>query len=137
MGNANPINALALSITLVALSLVVSAVMLPPVVSAIIVTYLALNLAYSFVFKNKMLLEHPGFGRLLHACEFSRAVCASDVPVSRWFLAFSSFFFLGLACLKRFVEIKKMKFKSLESVGRDYCMDDLEVIQSAGMQAAG
>jgi len=26
-----------------------------------------------------------------------------------------------------------MKFNSLESVGRDYCLDDLEVIQNAGM----
>ncbi|HWD90894.1 MAG TPA: UbiA family prenyltransferase [Verrucomicrobiae bacterium] len=131
-GNASVISASFLSLTLVVLSLALSAVTLPPVIFFLLIAYLVLNLAYSFVFKNKLLLDILVLAGFYTLRIFAGSI-ASEVPISRWFLAFSSFFFLGLACLKRFVEIKKMKFQSLESVGRDYCADDLEVIQSAGM----
>jgi len=127
-GNASAISALFLSLMLAALGCLTAAVTLPPLVFCLVVAYLALNLAYSFVFKNKLLLDILVLASFYTMRIFAGSI-ASDAPISRWFLAFSSFFFLGLACLKRFVEIKKMKF----TVGRDYCLDDLEVIQNAGM----
>jgi 4-hydroxybenzoate polyprenyltransferase/phosphoserine phosphatase len=131
-GNTNVISALTLSLGLAALAGTIAAVALPWVIIFLLALYLALNLAYSFVFKNKLVLDVLLLAGFYTLRIFAGGI-ASDAPVSRWLLAFSSFFFFGLACLKRFVEIKKMKFKSLEPVGRDYCSDDLEVIQSAGM----
>jgi 4-hydroxybenzoate polyprenyltransferase len=127
-GNVSVISAFLLSLTLAALGCITAAVMLPPIVFCLVAAYLGLNLAYSFVFKNKLLLDILVLASFYTMRIFAGSI-ASDAPVSRWFLAFSSFFFLGLACLKRFVEIKKMKF----SAGRDYCLEDLEVIQNAGM----
>lgn len=131
-GGVNVISALILCVTLVVLAWGIAAVALPSAICVLLAVYWGLNLAYSFVFKNKLLLDI-----LLLAGFYTLRIYAgsivSEAPVSRWFLAFSSFFFLGLACLKRFVEIKKMKNQSLEVVGRDYCFDDLEVIQNAGM----
>jgi 4-hydroxybenzoate polyprenyltransferase len=131
-GSASVINAMILSVLLVIAGGTLAALTLPSSVCILLAAYLALNVAYSFIFKNKLLLDILVLASFYTLRIFAGSI-ASDAPVSRWFLAFSSFFFLGLACLKRFVEIKKMKFKSLESVGRDYCSDDLEVIQNAGM----
>lgn len=131
-GIVNVMSALILCVVLLAFAWTIAAVALPSLISVLLAVYLILNLGYSFIFKNKLLLDI-----LLLAGFYTLRIYAgsivSEAPVSRWFLAFSSFFFLGLACLKRFVEIKKMKHQSLEAVGRDYCPDDLEVIQNAGM----
>jgi 4-hydroxybenzoate polyprenyltransferase/phosphoserine phosphatase len=129
-GNVSVMTALILTVILVALGGAIAAVTLPPIICIILVAYLSLNFAYSFVFKDKLLLDILVLASFYTLRIFAGSI-AADAPISRWFLAFSSFFFLGLACLKRFVELKKMKVNSL--AGRDYCLDDMEVIQNAGM----
>lgn len=129
-GSVSVKTALILCVVLIALGGAIAAVTLPSFISVLLVAYLSLNFAYSFIFKNKILLDILVLASFYTLRIFAGSI-AVDAPISRWFLAFSSFFFLGLACLKRFVELKKMKLNSL--VGRDYCLDDMEVIQNAGM----
>jgi 4-hydroxybenzoate polyprenyltransferase/phosphoserine phosphatase len=56
------------------------------------------------------------------------------VPLSRWFLAFSVFFFLSLAVLKRVVELQKSPLASTSALpGRGYRPQDLPVLLGLGL----
>lgn len=56
------------------------------------------------------------------------------VPLSRWFLAFSVFFFLSLALLKRVVELQKSPLADASALpGRGYRPQDLPVLLGLGL----
>jgi 4-hydroxybenzoate polyprenyltransferase len=58
---------------------------------------------------------------------------ATDVRVSEWLLAFSMFFFLSLACVKRFSELYVLRQSNKQQAkGRGYVADDLEQIAQFG-----
>jgi 4-hydroxybenzoate polyprenyltransferase len=59
---------------------------------------------------------------------------AAGVPISPWMAAFSAFFFLSLAFVKRFSELESMR-DNAEAVavkGRGYRVSDLEQVRSFG-----
>jgi 4-hydroxybenzoate polyprenyltransferase/phosphoserine phosphatase len=58
------------------------------------------------------------------------------VPLSRWFLAFSVFFFLSLALIKRVVELQKRADRDTSSLpGRGYRVQDVPVLIGLGLGA--
>lgn len=56
---------------------------------------------------------------------------ACDIDVSRWLLLFSIFFFLSLACVKRFCELASLG--KLAASRRDYQQSDLPLIRVMGL----
>jgi 4-hydroxybenzoate polyprenyltransferase len=61
---------------------------------------------------------------------------AANVYLSMWILAFSMFFFMNLAVLKRYTELLVMKAKNqTEAKGRGYTVDDMGLLLSIGPAA--
>lgn len=105
---------------------------LPPRFTVMLGLYVVLTLAYSFYFKQKLLVDV-----FLLAGLYTHRVLAGGaavaVPVSPWLLAFCIFFFLSLAFAKRYVELRRVQGESGTEVhGRAYQLDDLEVLGVVG-----
>lgn len=72
---------------------------------AILLAYYLLNVLYSLKIKQIVALDIVVLAGFYTLRIFAGGV-ASSIPVSSWLLAFSSFCFLGLALLKRYVELQ-------------------------------
>lgn len=107
---------------------------LPLLFGLTLVGYLAINIAYSFRFK-----KIHSFDVVLLATMYSVRIfaggAASGVWVSDWLLAFSTFFFFGLAILKRFTEVSKMVARRTVS-GRGYLTDDKQALLALGVSGS-
>jgi 4-hydroxybenzoate polyprenyltransferase len=94
------------------------------------VVYLASNLAYSAWFKRVVFLDV-----VVLACFYTLRLlaggAATGIGVSDWLLAFSVFFFFGLAMVKRFSELREQD--GLTTAGRGYFRTDLEPIGTFGV----
>ncbi len=109
---------------------------LPAAFRLTLALYLAVTLAYSFWLKQQPVLDVLVLAGL-YALRIFAGGAATAVPVSEWLLAFSVFFFLSLALLKRFAELYRLEADPAASLhGRGYRGDDLPVLRTAG-QAAG
>lgn len=94
--------------------------------------YLAATTAYSFYFKRKLLLDVIVLAGL-YTLRIRAGGVAAQVPVSSWLMAFSMFFFISLAFVKRYSELLVVKdSEQLQAKGRGYMVDDLDVILSTG-----
>ncbi|MEO5365433.1 MAG: UbiA family prenyltransferase [Magnetococcus sp. WYHC-3] len=94
--------------------------------------YYVVTLGYSLGLKRVMLLDMFLLAGLFTLRIFSGAA-ASGIPVSHWLLVFSINLFLGLALLKRFVELRQAQTLGLQNTpGRDYRMDDLPILAMLG-----
>jgi 4-hydroxybenzoate polyprenyltransferase len=94
--------------------------------------YFLATSAYSLFFKGRLLMDVI----LLAALYTLRLIAgaeAVDVNLSPWLLAFSMFFFISLAFVKRYSELMMLQLTSeRETRGRGYMTDDLDIIQSVG-----
>ncbi|MBK6686368.1 MAG: UbiA family prenyltransferase [Deltaproteobacteria bacterium] len=94
--------------------------------------YFALTTVYSFYLKRKLILDVLALGGLFTYRVLAGGL-AVGVQVSFWLLAFSLFFFTGLAFVKRFSELIETQAKELDRVpGRNYWVSDLQIITSIG-----
>ena len=100
----------------------------------VLLTYLALSLGYSLVIKRQAVLDVIGLASLYTMRIIAGAVMVS-VPLSRWFLAFSVFFFLSLALAKRVVELRHSSGSTDVIPGRGYVAADLAILTSQGVSA--
>jgi 4-hydroxybenzoate polyprenyltransferase len=124
---------------LVALALVAAGLgvgaRLPGGFVAALLAYLAANLAYTLFLKRVAIADVV----LLAGLYTLRVVAGSeavDVPLSPWLLAFSLFFFLNLAFLKRYVDVRRVAGVGGAAVaGRDYRAADLPLLGSMGVAA--
>jgi 4-hydroxybenzoate polyprenyltransferase/phosphoserine phosphatase len=95
--------------------------------------YFVVNLAYSFRLKKTHSLDV-----VLLACMYTLRVfaggSATETPVSDWFLSFSTFFFFGLALLKRYTEVSKMVVR--KASGRGYFLDDKSALLNLGISSS-
>ncbi|MEM1042646.1 MAG: UbiA family prenyltransferase [Bacteroidota bacterium] len=111
-------------------------VALPAAFRGTLAVYLIVTLAYSFVLKQQPVLDVLVLAGL-YALRIFAGGAATGVPVSEWLLAFSMFFFLSLALLKRFAELRRTELDPAASLrGRGYRGDDVPILRTAG-QAAG
>jgi len=98
--------------------------------------YLALNTAYSWKLKGRVLIDVLTLS-LLYTLRILAGSVAIGVATSTWLLAFSVFMFLSLALVKRCAELVSLKERGLQSTpGRDYRVGDLVVLWPLGVGAA-
>ncbi len=98
--------------------------------------YYAITLAYSLRLKQAALVDVLTLGGLYTIRIIAGAAAVSVMP-SFWLLAFSMFFFLSLALVKRFTELLTMQQQGQSnSFGRGYSATDLETLSQFGSASA-
>ncbi|WP_309085813.1 UbiA family prenyltransferase [Chelativorans sp.] len=114
----------------------VTAFFLPPLSSAVLVLYLIATTAYSIAVKRMLLLDVLMLAGL-YTARILAGCAATGIEVSFWLLAFSIFFFLSLALVKRYVELRSTALPEGERIaGRGYRAEDQEIVAQAGMASA-
>ncbi|MBP0440749.1 UbiA family prenyltransferase [Tianweitania sediminis] len=115
---------------------VVTAAFLPPLFWLVIGTYLVTTTAYTFSIKRMLLIDVLTLAGL-YTIRVLAGQAATDIEPSFWLLAFSIFFFLSLALVKRYVELRSTVSDAKQRIaGRGYRPEDQDVIAQAGMGAA-
>lgn len=130
-GALGPRTGYAMIIGLVVISVGTSALFLRTEFTAALGAYLALTTAYTLFLKRKLIVDVMTLAAL-----FTHRVVAgglaADVPVSFWLLAFSMFFFTGLAFVKRYAELVQLATDITRVPGRNYRVEDIDIIKSIG-----
>ena len=113
-----------------------AAAFLPWPFMAALVAYLAATTAYSLSLKRMLLIDVLTLAGL-YTMRILGGGAATGIEPSFWLLAFSIFFFLSLALVKRFVELRTTEIRVGERIaGRGYRAEDQEIIAQAGMASA-
>lgn len=98
--------------------------------------YMVVTTAYSLSLKRMLLVDVLTLAGL-YTVRVIAGAAATGVEVSFWLLAFSIFFFLSLALVKRFVELRTTDLPVGERIaGRGYRTEDQEIVAQAGMASA-
>jgi 4-hydroxybenzoate polyprenyltransferase len=98
--------------------------------------YAVATTAYSLRLKRMVLVDVIVLSGL-YTVRILAGARATGIPVSTWLAAFSIFFFLSLAFVKRFAELESMRLRSeatgkIAVKGRGYRISDLEQLRSFG-----
>jgi 4-hydroxybenzoate polyprenyltransferase len=111
---------------------VVLASFLPKLTSFYLMVYFAATLTYSFYLKRLLLVDVIALAGL-YTLRIIAGGAAAQVDISQWLAAFSMFFFLSLAMLKRYVELRRpaQEDQSLRN-GRGYVTADMEQLRVFG-----
>lgn len=127
---------LKVSLGLIALS-VCAAAFLPPLFAAALAVYLVATTAYSLAVKRMLLIDVLTLAGL-YTIRILAGAAATGTTVSFWLLAFAIFFFLSLALVKRYVELRQTPDLPVGQriAGRGYRCEDQEIIAQAGMASA-
>lgn len=104
-----------------------------PIVIVLLAGYIGFTLTYSLYLKEKLLVDAMALG-LLYGYRIIIGGAAAAVLVSDWLIAFSVFFFLGLALVKRYTEIsQKAQNADGKISGRGYYGGDREIVSVLGV----
>lgn len=96
----------------------------------VLLAYFALTNAYTFSLKTKMLIDVVTLA-MLYTSRVIGGAAAIDVGVSEWLLAFSMFFFMSLALIKRYIELAVRIDASLpDPSNRNYKLSDADIVAS-------
>ena len=126
------------SVTAVALLLasIGLASLLPPLFWAVLALYAIVTTVYTFVLKRKLLVDVFTLAGL-YTVRIIAGAAATGVELSFWLLAFSIFFFLSLALVKRYVELDELaEDADARLKGRSYVGSDKDMIGQAGIASA-
>jgi 4-hydroxybenzoate polyprenyltransferase len=94
--------------------------------------YTVTTLTYSLYLKRTLLLDVFVLSGL-YTVRILAGSAATTVPISEWLGAFSVFFFLSLAFVKRFSELEGLRERGgLAPAGRGYHVGDLEQLRAFG-----
>ena len=105
---------------------------LPSLFAAMLLGYVLLTSIYSLYLKQKLMIDVLMLGGF-YAYRVLAGAVAISVAVSPWLLAFSIFFFLSLAFVKRYADLDAVsKDQTAKLTGRGYCAEDLAVIRVVG-----
>lgn len=126
-------------LTVSALLLVATAAicsLLPLQFAAVIVLYLAVTTAYSLALKRMLLIDVLCLAGL-YALRILGGKAATDLPLSFWLIAFGLFFFLSLALVKRYVELRHTTADAGDRIaGRGYRPEDIHIVAQSGVSSA-
>ncbi len=110
--------------------------LLPPLFWAVLALYAVITTVYTFVLKRKLLVDVFTLAGL-YTVRIVAGAAATGVELSFWLLAFSIFFFLSLALVKRYVELDELADESdTQLKGRSYVGSDKDMIGQAGIASA-
>jgi len=110
-----------------------SGFLLPAVFSASLAAYLVTTVAYSLYLKKELLLDVVVLAGLYSLRVFAGGT-ATDVYLSPWLVAFTVFFFLSLALVKRVSELQGIRKTGEQATRRRaYSVDDLEPLTIMGV----
>ncbi|MGB8330997.1 MAG: UbiA family prenyltransferase [Polyangiales bacterium] len=124
-----------LSAVSLALSMTIAAVCVSSWFVLVLLGYVGLTTAYTFVLKQRMIIDVLTLASLFTYRVMAGGI-AVDVPLSPWLLAFSIFFFTSLAFVKRYSELIQIKSEQDQAIkGRNYVPADIPIIASAGPAA--
>ena len=127
---------MAAAIALALFGVGLAAALAPPPFVAHLVAYLALTLAYS-LFVKRMLLVDVLLLAALYTLRLLAGGAATGIALTPWLLAFSLFFFLGLAFAKRYAELARIRaFDGGERSRRAYRSEDLDLLRILGATSA-
>lgn len=103
--------------------------------SAVLFLYLITAVAYSLFLKKRPIIDICCLAGL-YTIRIVAGGAATAIPLSVWLLAFSVFFFLSLAAVKRQAELVDSAANgALKAPGRGYHVDDLPVISNMALTA--
>ncbi len=107
---------------------------LPMAFVACLVLYSALTLVYS-LFLNREPIVDVLLLTSFYVIRLIAGGAAVGVKLSPWFLAFTFFFFLGLAFLKRYVELEKWSHEKAKNFSNraGYVLADRWILQTTGV----
>lgn len=98
-------------------------------------TYYLLTMAYSLNLKRRIVIDICVLASL-YTTRIVAGGMATGIPLSVWLLAFSVFFFLSLAAVKRQAELIDSEQRgNLKANGRGYHIDDLAIISMIAIGA--
>lgn len=127
-------------ISVVAVALLVASIglasLLPPLFWGVLALYAVITTVYTFVLKRKLLIDVFTLAAL-YTVRIVAGAAATAADLSFWLLAFSIFFFLSLALVKRYVELDEFADDSdAQLKGRSYIGFDKDMIGQAGIASA-
>ena len=94
--------------------------------------YIALSLAYSFALKRFPIVDVVVLSAF-YAIRVLAGGAAGGVEVSDWLMAFCTFFFICLALLKRYADLRHLAAQGTIAGGRGYVADDADLLRSIGV----
>jgi 4-hydroxybenzoate polyprenyltransferase len=101
--------------------------------------YLTLNIAYTFYLKRKLLVDVMALAAA-YTLRIMAGAVATGIDQSFWLLTFSSFLFLSLALVKRYVELDTVGDEESSDkkrvMGRGYRVNDLDMLAQLGVASA-
>jgi 4-hydroxybenzoate polyprenyltransferase/phosphoserine phosphatase len=110
--------------------------LLPPLFWAVLALYAVITTTYTFVLKRKLLVDVFTLAAL-YTLRIVAGAAATGTELSFWLLAFSIFFFLSLALVKRYVELDELADKDGSQLkGRSYVGADKDMVGQAGIASA-
>jgi len=122
---------LALLVVLMAAA-VLTALRLPVPFLIVLGIYYSLTLAYSLSLKRRLLVDIFVLGGL-YTIRVLAGSAATGIETSPWLLAFCLFFFLSLALVKRYTELRVLKDEHRSAISaRGYIPADLPLLGSLG-----
>ncbi len=126
----------ALAVLLLAASAVALLPLLPVAFAQVAVLYLLVTLAYSARIKRMLMLDVFTLAGLF-TLRILAGIAAVSHPMSPWLLAFSMFFFLSLACIKRYGECLVLTAEGMRQLpGRAYRLGDAPWLMAMGAASA-
>lgn len=124
--------ALLLIPTLLLISYLIALQFLPLQFFFFLFIYLSLTALYSLFLKQRIIIDVILLAGLYTFRVIAGAI-AVNILVSSWLLAFSMFFFLSLALLKRYSELLMMQEDIRQIPGRGYVRFDAETVMASGI----
>jgi 4-hydroxybenzoate polyprenyltransferase/phosphoglycolate phosphatase-like HAD superfamily hydrolase len=119
--------------------LVAAVVLLPGRFALALLLYAGITFSYSFYFKRLLILDVLCLAGL-YTLRILAGGCLPGLFVSEWLLAFSMFFFLSLAFVKRFTEILVLQdevalaeLPGSKLNGRNYYLGDVDLVRTLGL----
>ncbi|MDA9868913.1 UbiA family prenyltransferase [Gammaproteobacteria bacterium] len=102
---------------------------------AIIITYLLISYIYTAFLKKRIVIDLCILA-LLYTLRLLAGSVVLDINLSIWLIAFSGFFFMSLAAVKRLAELMNYSNQGEKSVlGRGYNLSDVPIISSIASSA--
>lgn len=98
--------------------------------------YVLLNILYSYSLKRIIVIDVVILA-LFYAYRIVAGSIATNILITHWLLAFAVFFFLGLAILKRFTELRLFQRSATDAKkgGRGYQLEDTETLRALGINS--